>query len=256
MRIGIVGYGRMGRLIHRAALARGHEVPVVVDPSGSAPAITSTVLGEDLPQVEVVIDFSNPSAVPENVKLYGQMQTSAVIGTTGWYGEMDKVAQIVKRVGIGVIWSGNFSLGVNLFFQLVRSAGEIINRFDGYDVTIHEMHHHHKVDSPSGTAEMLGHILLNAVDRKKQVASAGPNIQPGEEKLLISSARCGSVPGVHQVIIDGDSDTILLEHSARNREGFASGAVMAAEWIAGRKGFYNIDDMMQTIIGGKHNENS
>ncbi len=251
MRIGIAGYGRMGRLIHRAALARGHEVPVIVDPSGSVPEVTASAFSKELPKVEVIIDFSLPGAVSENVRQYGQMKSSAVIGTTGWYGEMDQVAQLVKNSGIGVIWSGNFSLGVNLFFQLIRSAGEIINRFDEYDITIHELHHRHKADSPSGTAEMIGHILLNALDRKKQVVSAGPATKPAEEKLLISSVRCGHIPGVHQVIIDGESDTITLEHSARNREGFAAGAIMAAEWIVERKGFYNIDDMMQTIIGGE-----
>ncbi len=250
MRIGIAGYGRMGQLIHQAALSRGHEVPVIVDPSGTAPQITAPVFSADLPPVEVVIDFSKPEAVYENVKRYGQLKTAAVIGTTGWYKDMEKVALISREAEIGVIWSGNFSLGVNLFFQMVRSAGEIINRFDNYDVAVHETHHRYKADSPSGTAEMIGHILLNEIERKTRTISAAATVRPEADQLLISSMRCGSIPGVHQVIIDGESDTITLEHSARNREGFAAGAIRAAEWIKERKGFFNIDDMLQTILGG------
>jgi len=126
-----------------------------------------------------------------------------------------------------------------------------MNRFTGYDAAIDEYHHRHKADSPSGTATMLGDILLSTIERKKSILSGSPEGVIAEEQLNISSTRCGSVPGTHRIIFDSEVDTIILEHAARSREGFALGAVKAAEWIRGRSGLYSIDDMMKSILGGE-----
>ncbi len=250
MKIGIAGYGRMGRLIHQKALAAGHEVPVIIDPSSPDKQVTGRQLSSNSSALDVIIDFTVPAAAVENIKRYAELKVSAVIGTTGWYDEMEYVARVVQESGIGLIWSGNFSPGVNLFFHLVKAAGRLMNRFPDYDAAIHEIHHRLKADSPSGTAVMIGDILVDKLDRKQAVVNGAVQAVIGEAELNISSSRCGSIPGTHQVIFDSEVDTITLEHKARSREGFASGALMAAEWICGRSGLYTIDDLMQSVIGG------
>jgi 4-hydroxy-tetrahydrodipicolinate reductase len=251
VRVGIAGYGRMGRLVHQKALAAGHDVPVIIDPSSQDKEVTERHFAAGAGSLDVIIDFTIPGAVVENIKRYAAHQVPAVIGTTGWYDEMESVAEIVKESGIGLIWSGNFSPGVNIFFHLLKAAGKIMNRFPDYDAAIHEIHHRHKADSPSGTAVMIGDILVDKLDRKQAFVKGSLQAVIGETELNISSSRCGSIPGTHQVIFDSEIDTITLEHKARNRDGFASGALMAAEWICGRSGLYSIDDLMHAIIGGE-----
>ncbi len=253
MRIGIAGYGFMGRLIRETALERGHTVPVVIDPAVSADEVTDRELTSNSLPLDVIIDFTHPQAVVDNIKRYGELGFTAVIGTTGWYERMDEVSAVVEKSGIGLIWSGNFSLGVNLFFRLVKAAGKMMNRFPGYDAMVHEYHHRRKADSPSGTAQMIGELLLDSLDSKTEAVTDSPRRRIKASELHVSSTRGGSIPGTHRVIFDGDDDTIVLEHSARNRSGFAEGAVLAAEWIRGRSGLYHIDDMMQSIIGGGEN---
>ncbi len=250
MKVGIAGYGRMGRLIHQKVLLAGHNVPVIIDPSSSAKEVTGRHFAAKPGDLDVIIDFTVPDAAVENIKRYAELKTSAVIGTTGWYDKMDYVTKIVEDSGIGLIWSGNFSPGVNIFFHLVKVAGRVMNRFPDYDSAIHEIHHRHKADSPSGTAVMIGNILVDKLERKQAVVKGSVQAAIGETELNITSSRCGSIPGTHQVIFDSEVDTITLEHKARSREGFASGALMAAEWICGRSGLYTIDDLMHSIIGG------
>lgn len=256
MKVGIAGYGRMGRLIHQKALSAGHEVPVIIDPSSPAKEVTGRHLASNSGALDVIIDFTFPGAAVENIKRYAELKISAVIGTTGWYDQMDYVAKIVEESGIGLIWSGNFSPGVNILFHLVKTAGRVMNRFPDYDVAIHEVHHRHKADSPSGTAVMIGDILINKLDRKQATVAGSAQAIIGETELNITSSRCGSIPGTHQVVFDSEVDTITLEHKARSREGFASGALMAAEWICGNSGLYTIDDLMHSIIGGDLHENN
>jgi 4-hydroxy-tetrahydrodipicolinate reductase len=249
VKIGIAGYGKMGVLIRQRALACGHEVPVVVDPFSKAPEVTNRELIANSLPLDVIMDFTKPDVAIENVRRYGELKISAVVGTTGWYNRLDQVKEIVDNSGIGLIWSGNFSLGVNLFFHLVKTAGRAMNRFPQYDVAVHEYHHRNKADSPSGTAEMLGNLIVDSMDRKTVRVSGSLDRQIAENELNISSTRAGSIPGTHQVIFDSEVDTIILEHSARNRTGFADGALLAAEWIAGRSGLFSIDDLMRSIIG-------
>jgi 4-hydroxy-tetrahydrodipicolinate reductase len=254
MRIGIAGYGRMGVLIHQQAIVCGHEVPVIVDPRSEAAEVTERELTFKSLPLDVIIDFTEPGMVIDNIKRYGDLKVSVVIGTTGWHDKLDQVATIVENTGIGLIWSGNFSLGVNLFFHIVKAAGRVMNRFPQYDAAVHECHHRYKADSPSGTARMLGDMIIDTMERKTSVVSELLNRRIEENELHLSSTRGGSLPGTHKVIFDSDIDTIILEHSARNRTGFAVGAVLAAEWLEGRSGLFTIDDLMQSIIGGENLE--
>ena len=164
---------------------------------------------------------------------------------------MDDVKKIVERAGTGLIWSGNFSIGVNVYFKIIENAAKIINNISDYDVFVHEFHHKNKADSPSGTAVMIGNILTDNIDRKKRVVTEELKRKIEPDELHISSTRGGSVPGTHIVGFDSAADTIELKHTARSRQGFAVGAVMAAEWINGKKGFYDINDLMKEIIGGQ-----
>ncbi|MEK6950049.1 MAG: dihydrodipicolinate reductase C-terminal domain-containing protein, partial [Nanoarchaeota archaeon] len=155
-----------------------------------------------------------------------------------------------KNAKIGMIWSGNFSIGVNIYFKIIENAAKIMNKFTDYDMFVHEFHHNQKADSPSGTAVMIGKILTDNVDRKKKIVTEELKRRITPNELHISSTRSGSIPGTHIVGFDSPADTIELKHTARGREGFALGAIMAAQWIKDKKGFYNIDDLMDDIIGG------
>lgn len=254
MRIGIAGYGNMGVLIRQRALECGHEVPAVVDPCSEAAEVTTGEFTSALLPLDVIIDFTAPDVVIDSISLYGELQVSAVIGTTGWYDNINQVAAIVEKTGIGLIWSANFSLGVDLFFRIVKAAVNIMDQFPQYDTAIHEYHHRHKTDSPSGTAQMLGDIIIASSGIKRKTVTSLVNRRIKENELHISSTRGGSIPGTHQVIYDSDIDTIVLEHCARSRTGFAAGAIQAAEWIAGRKGLFTVDDMLESIIGGENFE--
>lgn len=254
MKIGIAGFGQMGALIRQTALARGHLVPVVIDPQSDAKEVTAKELTCLSPPLDVIIDFTSPQAVVKNIERYGELKVAAVVGTTGWYAQMERVANIVEESGIGLIWSSNFSLGVNLFFKLVETTALIMNRFPQYDVLVHESHHRRKTDSPSGTAKMIGDILIEKLDRKKSVLTRLPDRRIEDHELQLSSSRGGSIPGNHRVIFDSEVDTIVLEHNARSRCGFAEGAVRAAEWIYGRSGLYNINDLMSSVVRGEENQ--
>lgn len=249
MNIAINGYGRMGKLIRNCALERGHSVTAVIDPYVDLPEVTSRELSIDsIGNADLVIDFTIPSSALKNIEIIAQAGANAVIGTTGWYESVDTAKKIVSDAGTGLMWSGNFSLGVNVLFHLVRAAGRIMNNFPEYDSMIHEMHHSGKADSPSGTAVMLSSIMLEEIDQKKDIVtdSLSRKILPNE--LHVSSTRGGSIPGTHTILFDGEDDTIEITHRARNRNGFALGAVKAAEWMREKTGFYSIDDMMESIV--------
>lgn len=247
MKIAIVGYGTMGREIAGLAKERGIEY-VTVDPDGGDfDEITPEALGD----ADVATDFTHPEAVMENLRKYAEMGTNVVMGTTGWYDDMERVKNTVAGSDMGLIWSGNFSLGVNLFFRMVDFAARTVDNAAGYDVFLHEFHHNGKVDSPSGTAEMLGGILLENIRRKDELVFERLSRRIGKREIHVSSTRAGSIPGTHVVGFDSDADTIELKHTARNRRGFAEGALLAADFIIGRKGLYGIDDLMDHILEGE-----
>ena len=249
MKIAIIGYGKMGHEIENAAKGKGIST-ITIDPSAEN-ANYKEINEESMKDVDVCVDFTHPDSVIGNIEKVSKFGKNIVVGTTGWYDNMDDVKKIVERAGTGLIWSGNFSIGVNVYFKIIENAAKIINNISDYDVFVHEFHHKNKADSPSGTAVMIGNILTDNIDRKKRVVTEELKRKIEPDELHISSTRGGSVPGTHIVGFDSAADTIELKHTARSRQGFAVGAVMAAEWINGKKGFYDINDLMKEIIGGQ-----
>jgi 4-hydroxy-tetrahydrodipicolinate reductase len=250
MNITLSGFGRMGRMIKSHAEARGHTITAVVDPQAED-ATHSRLDAEACRGAEAVIDFSVPAAAMENIGAACDAGVPVVVGTTGWYERMEEARRMVEEAGIGLIWSGNFSLGVNIFFTLVKAAAQVFDRFSDYDPFVHEFHHNRKADSPSGTAEMIGNMLLERIERKQRLVKESLHRPIAAEELHVSSTRSGSIPGTHLVAFDSPVDTVELKHTARTREGFAAGAVAAAEWIADKHGFFAVEDMMNTITGGE-----
>lgn len=237
MKIALIGYGKMGHAIEQVALSRGHEIVAKVD--------RDTAVGIDSPefrQADVAIEFTMPSAAEANVGAALAQGVPVVCGTTGWAEGLERVkASLTGRQAL--MWSGNYSLGVNLFFAANRFIARMMAKFPQYVPDMVEVHHVHKLDHPSGTALMAAGQIIDAVP-----ALDGWSEEPAEGKLLINHVRHAEVPGIHRVTWESDVDSITLEHSAKSRMGFALGAVMAAEWIKDRPGFHSIDEMMQQII--------
>ncbi len=246
--VALIGYGKMGQLVQRFAVAKGHCITAIVDPIAGGDCYKE-ITAEALANAEVCIDFTQPKTAVANIKQMAALGKNMVIGTTGWYDQLDEVRQVVEQQRVGLIWSGNFSIGVNALFRIVGYAAQVFNNLPDYDVLGHEFHHKGKADSPSGTAAMLGKILLSKLDRKQRlvVDKLERKIEPDE--IHFSSSRGGAIPGTHLVMFDSAVDTIEISHTARGREGFAAGAVMAAEFIQGKTGFYGIDDLMNEVIG-------
>ena len=254
MNIAIIGYGKMGREIERLAKDRGINIVSIID-SNDPNAQYREINDESLNGADVCIDFTHPSSILENIKKTAALGKNMVVGTTGWYDQAGEVKKIVEEAGTGLIWSGNFSIGVNIFFKIIEDSAKIIDKFDDYDIFVHEFHHNQKADSPSGTAAMIGKILIGNIQRKSKIVTeeVKRRIEPNE--LHISSTRAGKIFGTHIVGFDSDADSIELKHTAKGRQGFASGAVMAAEWINGKKGFYGINAMLGNLINSRHAKN-
>lgn len=255
LKIMIVGYGRMGHQIEAAALAAGHEVVSIVDPVVEEEGIMRKALGiealSDSP--DVAIDFSAPSSAPDNILFYARQGLPAVVGTTGWGGEMERLSEVVSGIpGAKILHSGNFSLGVAATLRIAEYAAKVFDRLEGYDVSIHEVHHKMKADSPSGTALMLAEKVLGNVGRLESVETETLHSAKGEGVLHVTSERVGKVPGTHTLTFDSDADTITIEHRARNREGFASGAVAAASWLVAAKeeGLIPFEAFLDDFLGG------
>lgn len=229
MKIALLGYGKMGKLIEQLALDHGYEI-------GAALSRLQNV--KDIHDADVCIDFSNASCVLDNVKLCCEAGKSLVIGTTGWEADFESVEALIEKASIGVIYASNFSLGINLFTHLVREAAVLFDPFKAYGVAGNEVHHKHKVDAPSGTAKALASVVVKNMARQKS--------------LTFTSARCGEVPGTHSVSFSSPVDTITLTHEAHNRQGFAEGALIAAKWLQGKRGLYTIDDMMSDTLKGRY----
>lgn len=249
MKIAIIGYGSMGHEVEKAARDRGIAVSSIIDPNVSG--AYKEINGESMKNVDVCIDFTNPDSVVRNAGKISGFRKNIVIGTTGWYESLGKVRNIAKKSRIGIIYGSNFSIGVNIFFRIVEDAARLIDKVDDYDAYGYELHHSKKIDSPSGTAKSIGDILLKNIRRKNKLVFDRVERKINPNELHFASVRAGSIPGVHVVGFDSSSDTIELKHTARNREGFALGAIMAAQWIHKRKGFYSVDDMMKSMMGEK-----
>jgi 4-hydroxy-tetrahydrodipicolinate reductase len=237
----------MGKEIEAIAKGRGHKV-VRIDPNSSE-AEHKHITRESLEGIDVAIDFTHPSAVMENIRAASSHKVNVVVGTTGWYDQMSEMEDIVRKGNIGLIWSGNFSIGMNLFFEMVKSGARVMEKVPEYDVLLHEIHHAKKADSPSGTAEMIASIILGQMKRKNSIVRDRLDRPLAQNEIHLSSTRGGTIPGTHTILFDSDADTIEFTHTARNRHGFALGAILAAEWIKGKKGFHSIDDFMGSLLG-------
>ncbi len=242
MRIALLGYGKMGREVEAAARAQGHEVTAVLDDAAGASR-------GSLEDAEVAVDFTTPDAAVPNIVKTSTLGLDLVVGTTGWYNRLDEARAAVDRAGTGLVWAPNFSLGVQLFVRLAREAGRLADGLDEYDVSVHETHHRHKVDHPSGTGIRLADVLVDAVRRKDRWQAGPPEGKPDPDVLWVTSSRVGEVPGTHVISLEGPDDAVELKHTARGRSGFARGAVSAASWIRGRKGFYGLEDMLAERCG-------
>ena len=246
MHIAIVGFGKMGRQLHEAAISSGHEVVSIIDPHVEDPRVTHrTLASQALAGADAAIEFSAAEGIEERMNLYCETSTPAVIATTGWYDKLDSLKKLESHPGCAIIWSGNFSIGVQLFFSIVRKAASLMNNFPEYDSLVQEWFHAAKADSPSGTAVMLGNILTQQLNAKDKLETARLDRRREKQEIHISSVRGGYSPGVHTVLFDSPVDTIELTHTARNRDGFVSGALNAETWITAEKhGFFSIDDML------------
>ena len=222
----VLGPGKTGSVVADVALERGHQVEIIdVDVNAKGAWLTP----DHLSDVDVVIDFTAPDAVLANIEGCTRACKAMVVGTTGWYGEMERVRKLVEGAGTGVVFGANFSYGVNLFFQIVRAAAPALAH--DYKGFINEIHHVHKKDAPSGTALKLQQVLQDA----------------SGQKIDITSEREGEVPGVHILELESAGDRIVLTHDVKSRRAFAEGAVLAAEWIVGKKGFYDFKDIFGQI---------
>jgi 4-hydroxy-tetrahydrodipicolinate reductase len=230
MKIALIGYGAMGKLIRALAENKTHEIAGVIDESSAE--LTAEELSAKLKGVDAAIDFSVAEAVPRNVEACLLAGVPLVEGTTGWNDERETIKNLVEKKQGAFVFGANFSVGVNLFYKISAYAAELFSKFEDYEAFIEEQHHSRKRDAPSGTALKLKEIVSKNIMKD----------------FSISATRAGNIPGTHRVGFDGDADQILLEHFARSREGFAAGAILAAEWIVGRKGFYEFTDVMDEIL--------
>ena len=240
IRVALVGYGVMGQLIEKLASDHGCEIAAIFDESRP---LNSKIAAD----FDVIIDFSLPHAVVETVKQAAELGVSIVIGTTGWDAQRDEVRELVEQSGIGCVVGSNFSIGMNMFFAMVHHAAALVSRYDEYDVMLHEFHHRRKADSPSGTAYELAKIVLSEHGVKQRIMAERSDGAINAADLHVSSTRGGDIPGTHMLVIDSPADSIELTHRARNREGFAHGALRAARWLNGQRGFYDFSDIFPQL---------
>lgn len=226
-RLALVGYGKMGRLLEQLAPEAGFQVALKLDefnnPDGKG------IIAANFEGIDVAIDFSVPSAVPENVERIAALGVNIVLGTTGWLGEEQRVRRAVEGHDIGLVWSPNYSIGMNCFFRLVAEAARLLAEESAYGTWAWEIHHATKKDAPSGT-------LLKLVEQMKEAGYGRP--------IDVSSNRAGAHPGTHEIGFDSAADTITLRHATRSRDGLARGALKAAQWVIGRKGFHEFADIL------------
>lgn len=244
MKIALVWYGRMWKLVEIEAKNRWYEVSLIVSPSrwNTIKNLLSTTF-------DVVVDFSKPEVALENLKFYAENDIKVVMATTGWYKNLEDVKLWFKNSKWALLWSSNFSLWVHIFWKIVESGAKIINKFDAYDVFWHEFHHNKKADSPSGTAITTANILLTNIDRKEILVTEELKNRPiFPEELHFSSSRWGSIPWIHEVYFDSPFDTIEIKHTARTREWFALWSIVCAEWVQNKTWYFEIDDFIKEVI--------
>lgn len=246
MKIALVGTGQMGAAVEAVASERGHSVVSRFD--SKRPLAEAEGPGA-LGGADVVIDFSLPSVVVGHLERYCDWNVAAVVGTTGWDDRIEAVRARVAASEAALLHAPNFSLGVALLVRALRGITPLLEQLPEYDVYVHEVHHTRKVDSPSGTALHLARVLVDGLSRKERIETETRHERIAPEALHVSSTRAGSVVGHHTVGLDSPYDALTFTHDAKNRRGFAFGAVRAAEWLPGRRGFYTLDDLLADWTG-------
>ncbi|MCE3227065.1 MAG: dihydrodipicolinate reductase [Bacteroidetes bacterium] len=235
MNIALFGYGKMGKEIEAIAQKRGHTIVLHVEKDN-----VDLLTAADLKKADVAIEFTTPHTVTDNIKRCFDAGLPVVVGTTGWYDQFDEIKNLCEKKNAGLFHATNFSVGVNLFFKVNQYLAELMNKYEDYDVSMEEIHHIHKLDKPSGTAITLAQQVLEKIDRKKNWSID----KPGKETMFIKDVREGEVPGTHIIKYQSAIDDIEIMHKAHNRKGFALGAVIAAEFLKGKKGVYTMDDIV------------
>lgn len=228
MKIALIGYGKMGRIIEECAQKLGHQIIAKISSKNWEDSEIATA--------DICIEFTNPESALDNIRRIAKLKKPLIIGTTGWDHHLDQVTSIIDNENIGAVYSSNFSLGMNLFKEIVDFTSKLLNPFPQYDIAGIEYHHHQKKDRPSGSAKALSQVIEKNIDRIDQ--------------LPFSSIRCGSISGTHTILLDSSSDSITLTHDAKNREGFALGVIQAAEWLKDKKGLYPYSQCVQELIKG------
>ena len=236
MKIALIGYGKMGHEIEKIALDRGHEVVCTIDMNED-----DKFESDEFKSADVAIEFTSPQSALNNYKRAFAANVPVVSGTTGWLEHIEEIKEECSENGKTFFYASNFSLGVNLFFALNKKLAKMMNQFPDYDVRMEETHHIHKLDAPSGTAITLAEGVLENIDAKSKWALDKTEL---DSDLLIISFREGEVPGIHTVVYESEVDSIQITHDAKSRKGFALGAVLAAEFTNGKKGYLGMEDML------------
>lgn len=233
----IIGYGKMGREIEAVALSKGHQIIHKIDTANDWDLL-------DPSKADVAIDFSMPEIALANINKCMELNIPLVMGTTGWYDQMQQVEEEVKKQNASFLWASNFSLGVNITFYMNQKLAQIMSEFSDYRADIHEIHHTQKLDAPSGTAISLANGILSNTDKYQNWELVEKDQTPQENNLPVTYGREGDVKGTHIITYENEIDKISLKHEAKTRKGFAVGAVLAAEWLVGKQGFFNIKDVL------------
>ena len=237
MKIALIGYGKMGKTIERIALERGHEIVSVIDVDN-----LDDFESDAFKSADVAIEFTVPQVALRNYRRAFASGVAIVSGTTGWTEELPALKKEIEEGGNTLFWSSNFSIGVNIFMAVNKYLATIMNQFPNYNVEMTEVHHTQKLDAPSGTAITLAEGILKKLDRKSGWVK---ETEAKPEEMAIKSIREGQVPGIHTIRYESEVDSIEITHDAKSREGFALGAVVAAEFTAGKKGFLGMEDMLK-----------
>jgi 4-hydroxy-tetrahydrodipicolinate reductase len=237
MEIALIGYGKMGRTIEKAAIARGHKVIVTIDDESQWQQST-----DKLATCDVAIEFSTPEAAPENIRRCFEAGIPVVCGTTGWLNELANITRLCNQQDQSLFWASNFSIGVNFFFKLNRQLADMLSDMHGYRPRIIETHHTEKMDAPSGTAITLANEIIAARRALSKWGDASKDLT--DDTLPIKSYRIENITGTHVVTYESMIDNIEIKHTAHNRSGFAEGALIAAEWLQNKKGVFSMQDLL------------
>ena len=250
MRLALLGYGRMGREVERLAPVRGHEVALRLDVDDNAAA--AGITREAFEAIDAAIDFSVADGVFDNIDRATEIGIPLVVGTTGWDERLDEVRRLVDERDAAVVYGANLSIGANLFFRVAEHAARLVDAIGehaDYDPYVIEHHHRDKVDAPSGSALQVARLLTAASRSKERIQAGNPAASIDADALHVASVRAGAAFGEHTVGFDGTADTIKLTHAARGREGFAAGALLAAEWIVDKRGCFEFSSVLDDILG-------